>query len=346
MRLFRRTFFALTALAAVTGFCSLAFADDGKQSIKATATETAANAEDQYRVPDGGVKELLAFIKKWERAWGDDEKGYAALQEALAKVQSIAKEEDRKLDGFNDATGMWLYHRALSMDDPQLAHQEREQRIAVQMQVKDDLKKYLETAAEPAHYAVITAQSLPRHFERLDQKNLARDACREIAAVVAKNENEVAVKLRKSMEGKLRMLDLPGNPMEITGTTMKGDKFDWANYQGKVVLVDIWATWCGPCIAETPNIKNAYEKYHERGFDVLGISIDMEREALETYLKEKEIPWTTLYDGKWDENETVLRYGINSIPQMILVGKDGKVLSTNARGKELTALLEKEFPAE
>ncbi|HET6880531.1 MAG TPA: TlpA disulfide reductase family protein, partial [Pirellulales bacterium] len=96
--------------------------------------------------------------------------------------------------------------------------------------------------------------------------------------------------------------------------------------------------WCGPCVAEVPNVKSLYAKYHDRGFDVVGISLDRDRAALDKFLVEKEIPWTTLHEAG-GTHPAATHYGVNAIPTMLLVGRDGKVVSIRARGEELTRLL-------
>ena len=143
-----------------------------------------------------------------------------------------------------------------------------------------------------------------------------------------------------------RRLRLPGHFMTLEGKLLAGGDFDWAAYRGKVVLVDFWATWCGPCIGELPNVKENYKKYHDKGFDVVAISLDRSREPLDKFIEKEEIPWTQLYDedvqkGKGWNHPMAQHYGINSIPAAILVDKDGKVVSMRARGEELSKQLEK-----
>ena len=148
-----------------------------------------------------------------------------------------------------------------------------------------------------------------------------------------------------NLQGMYRRLTLLGKPMKIDGTLLDGKPVDWESYRGKVVLVDFWATWCGPCRAEIPNVLEMYEAYHDKGFDVLGISLDDTAEAAQKYVAENKLPWSSIFPKNEDErgwnNPLVAYYGITGIPTAILVDKDGKVVNRNARGPVLGEELEK-----
>ena len=134
--------------------------------------------------------------------------------------------------------------------------------------------------------------------------------------------------------------------MEITGTLLNGKPFDQSTLTGKVVLVDFWATWCGPCIAEIPNVLEAYKKYSSKGFEVVGVSLDQDRDALEKFVTDKKIPWPILFEnseGSGWQHPLATYYGISGIPTVILIGKDGNVVSLNARGERLGELLAELF---
>jgi peroxiredoxin len=145
--------------------------------------------------------------------------------------------------------------------------------------------------------------------------------------------------VREQALAKVRFYGLIKKPIDIKFTAVDGREVDLAKLRGKVVLVDFWATWCQPCVNELPNVVKAYETYHDKGFEVVGISLDQEgdRQKLIDFTKSHGMPWPQYFDGKWWNNEISTRYAIQAIPAMFLLDQNGIVVSTNARGEKLEA---------
>ena len=131
-------------------------------------------------------------------------------------------------------------------------------------------------------------------------------------------------------------------PFSLTGNDLAGKAVSLSEYKGKVLLLDFWATWCGPCVAELPNVQEAYKKYHEKGFEIVGISLDRatDKAKLETFIHEKGMPWRQIYDGKYWQSVNAVKYGVRAIPFTLLIGKSGKIAAVGARGEALAPAIE------
>jgi thiol-disulfide isomerase/thioredoxin len=181
---------------------------------------------------------------------------------------------------------------------------------------------------------------------RLEDPSIAVDVYTGAAELLKGTGIEELAAQADQLLGAARRLGLPGSKMEFVGYTLDDEAVDIADLEGQVVLVDFWATWCGPCIGEIPNMTKMYEAYHEDGFEIVGVSVDRDLEALASFIEERETPWIILADNqpeKEDYESIARNYGVTGIPTMILIGKDGKVISTSARGAALEEALAEIF---
>jgi peroxiredoxin len=173
---------------------------------------------------------------------------------------------------------------------------------------------------------------------RLFRHENRRDAAGYEALLAAIVEQFPGTRAARIAAGKLAAAKLaPGSdPVPFTAKDLDGKDVSIADYKGKVLLIDFWATWCGPCMAELPHLLDVWRKHHDAGFEVLGISLDRaaDKDKLLATIQEHGMSWRHVFDGKFWSAEIAELYDVQSIPHAILIGRDGKVIATRLRGRQ------------
>ncbi|MFN0201815.1 MAG: redoxin domain-containing protein [Bacteroidia bacterium] len=142
----------------------------------------------------------------------------------------------------------------------------------------------------------------------------------------------------------LKTLEIGQKAPNFTQNDVNDKPFSLTQYQGKYVLIDFWASWCGPCRKENPNVVQAYTKYQAKGFEVLGVSLDKDKSAWLAAIEKDKLAWTQVSDLKFWQNAAARLYNIRSIPSNVLIDPQGIIIARNLRGEKLTAQLQILFP--
>ncbi len=289
------------------------------------------------------VCRLFSFLESWTIS--SMEESLAATPETCARqfefYSQFRRDSDPKIVAIGEEQQMLLQLRLYEKFDPQT----RREALAT-------LKKIV-TTGEPDQEKVNLVRSLIATSTTWADPRVAVPVVRELMTHLSTSSDESLTKLLSDMEHTSRLLSLPGTELEFQGKTLDGQPLDLNELQGKVILVDFWAIWCGHCVAEFPKLKKYYQAYHAHGLEIVGVSLDNDREAVRKFIASKEVPWTIVHNVQDLENKyagwtdpNVVRYGISGIgiPTVLLIGRDGKVLSICARGQILERLLNEQFP--
>jgi len=127
-----------------------------------------------------------------------------------------------------------------------------------------------------------------------------------------------------------------GQPtLDFTAEDLEGNRISLSDYRGKVVLLDFWATWCGPCLAELPHVREVYGKHKDSGFEVIGISLDIDPVALGDFVQKQGITWPQVFDRKGWDSEVAALYKVDAIPTTFLIDREGIIRYIDPMGRDL-----------
>lgn len=213
----------------------------------------------------------------------------------------------------------------------------------------DYLSKYKEAMRYYTAEAVEFAEQNPDLAGFYAMSTLDHDVAEEeLIAYAEKIENQFAdnrmVNLFLEEVQKLKRLAVGQPAPEIVAYTPTNQTVRLSDYRGKYTLVDFWASWCLPCRKENPHLVNMYNTYKDKGFDILGVSLDNNPGSWMRAIDEDELTWTNISDLKAWTSDLIIDYRIKAIPSSVIVDPEGKILAKNLRGKELQDFLQTLFP--
>jgi len=253
-------------------------------------------------------------------------KGNESVEEFEAFNQAIQSNRQATIALFNEA-----YNKKMAGDTAE----------AAKIQVKAD-KQY-------AYEHEIRLNFIKTHpSSYISTRELLQMTNNESLAESRKLYAALDPKIQKSTQGKevadrialLSKIETGRQALPFTQTTVDGKAVTLADFHGKYVLLEFWASWCGPCRAENPNLRKQYQLYKDKGLEIVGVSLDHDKDAWVKAIEKDQLPWVHLSDLKGWKNEVSTSYGIMGVPANFLIDPQGKIVAQNLRGEALNKKLQ------
>lgn len=212
-------------------------------------------------------------------------------------------------------------------------NQEEIERIQIDVNaIRDNMQVYAKNFVRENSNSVVapfvTMNQLATELKYDELKEIVDGFSPEVkASTYAQELNKRLEKMAVTAEGSVAP--------DFTMNDTEGNPFTLSSLRGKYVLIDFWASWCGPCRGENPNVVAAYNEYKDKGFDIIGVSLDRDKDAWLKAIQDDQLTWHHVSDLKYWQNEVAQMYGVQAIPHSILLDPDGKIIAKNLRGEDL-----------
>jgi thiol-disulfide isomerase/thioredoxin len=261
---------------------------------KAPAVQPATTDWQPIVVPETkDIAALEAFLDQTKQRKPQRPEHYVEMQKALRSTAKKMVESipDRNSDLYRKAEGEFVNASVMLLgnDGPD-----------AQRRTFDQFKEYLTARSKIAFSDVQMAMLAGQNLEQLEDLTLAKEAYNTFAQIFRDKQDPNLEAIVPLFESNARRLDLPGKPFALVGTTISGDDFDVAKFKGNVVLIYFWSSSTPMCERQLPFLLEAYSKYKDKGFEVVGIGLDEKKEDAQAYLKRLHVPWVNVWESLKD----------------------------------------------
>jgi peroxiredoxin len=293
------------------------------------AEPTATVAEIQAKHDRAFIRDLTEYLGKYPKA-SDRDQAYAALFNKAIEHDWFAETEElgrQYLKTDPDGPVKALAQIILTMARAQDGHYD------------DALARYRELIQgldpnEQEEFAASFSDSFAASAIAAGEFAVVRQVYSTLLSRFDESPN-----LRQKVQSELKRLDQIGRPAPaFAAEDIQGQAVRLGAYRGKYVLLDFWATWCGPCIAELPRMQAAYQAYHDAGFEIIGVSLDESKAAVVDFVKARKLPWPQIHNGG-AATDLVEAFGVRAIPATYLIDPEGTIIRIDLRGKALDETL-------
>ncbi len=275
----------------------------------------------------------FAFKVFWSSGVYTPEELYETVEEAIAALESGIQQQPDNENFFHIYESLVRFYIEVGRERDVVDLVNRFKSVMRPNSIMDNFRlgAMLEIANQP--------EAALKVFEKLEKRYPNRHAVlEELARIHQKLGNSDLVSAYQKKADP--MLELVGQVVpDFSATDLDGKPISLQDYRGKVVLLDFWAVWCGPCLGEMPNVRQVYNTYKDKGFDIIGVSLDTDEARLRNYLRKNNIPWRQIFSGQKWNSPLAQKYHIRSIPAPWLIDKDGTLISREARGVKLERLV-------